>query len=196
MSTLDLNALLDEVHADIRGHVATGFLGAEAIVEAVLDPHGDDADPTILRPHAQRFVREVIAAQLAEQATWPALTDCDRLDAAFAALEAEGIICRQNFSCCGTCGSAEIWDEVAEAQDAGCPARGYAFYHGQDTESAVEGYGLYLNYGAVEEGEAAALGVANEIVARLEQHSLRVSWDGRRSRRIGVSLDWKRRWRA
>lgn len=60
----------------------------------------------------------------------------------------------------------------------------------------MEGYGLYLNYGAVEEGEAAALGVANEIVAKLEQHSLRVSWDGRWSRRIRVSLDWKRRWRA
>jgi hypothetical protein len=196
VSTLDLNSLLDEVHADIRGHVATGFLGAEAIVEAVLDRHGDDADPAILRPHAQRFVREVIAAQLVEQATWPALTDCDRLDAAFTALEGEGIICRQNFSCCGTCGSAEIWDEIAGAQEAGRPARGYAFYHVQDTESAVEGYGLYLNYGAVEEGEAAALAVANEVVARLERHGLRVSWDGRWSRRIGVSLDWKRRWRA
>ena len=36
-----------------------------------------------------------------------------RVDEALAALEAEGVISRQNFSCCGSCGSSEIWDEIA-----------------------------------------------------------------------------------
>ena len=72
-------------------------------------------------------------------------------------------------------------------------ARGYAFYHMQDTERATEGGSLYLNYGACEEGEAAALQVARDIVTRLEAHGLRTDWDGSWDQRIGVALDWKRR---
>jgi hypothetical protein len=151
------------------------------------------ADAAILRPHARRMVREILDMHLREQASWPIPTDCDRLDAAFAALEQAGIVCRQHFSCCGTCGVSEIWEEMDTARDTGLDVRGYAFYHVQDTESAVEGYGLYLNYGAVEDGEAPALAIAHEIVAALEQHRLRVHWDGQWSRRIGVALDWKRR---
>jgi hypothetical protein len=153
----------------------------------------DAADPAVLRPHAQRMVREILEEQLREQASWPQPTDCDRLDTAFAALEQVGIVCRQHFSCCGTCGSGEIWDEMEAARAGGRDVRGYAFYHVQDTESAVEGGGLYLNYGAVAEGEDAALVLAHEIVALLEQHGLHTHWNGEWSRRVGVALDWKRR---
>lgn len=50
-----------------------------------------------------------------------------------------------------------------------------------------------LNYGACEEGEDAALAIANDIVTQLEAHGLRTDWNGSWSQRIGVSLDWKRR---
>jgi hypothetical protein len=63
----------------------------------------------------------------------------------------------------------------------------------QDTESAANGYGLYLNYGAVEEGEEPALSVGNEIIDALQRHGLKTEWDGNWSNRIGVNLDWKRR---
>ncbi|MCS7072712.1 MAG: hypothetical protein NZM00_14500 [Anaerolinea sp.] len=193
MATPDIHTILDKLHGYIRREIAAGFESPAAIIESAVEYLGDEASPAILRPHAQRLVREILAAHLAEQATWPAITDCDRLDAAFAALEAGGIVCRQNFSCCGTCGAYEIWDEAAALEAAGTPVRGYAFYHVQDTESAVEGYGLYLSYGAATEGEAAALAIADEIVAALRQQGLRVDWNGQWSRRIGVLLDWKRR---
>ncbi|MBL7373657.1 hypothetical protein INQ23_30515, partial [Escherichia coli] len=60
-------------------------------------------------------------------------------------------------------------------------------------ESAVDGGGLYLNYGACDEGEDAALAVARDIVAELEAHGLETRWDGSWDQRIGVALDWKRR---
>jgi len=63
----------------------------------------------------------------------------------------------------------------------------------QDTESAADGRGLYLLYGAVEKGEKAALNVANEIIDALQRHGLRTQWTGSWSDRIGVMLDWKRR---
>lgn len=196
MTTSDFHAILDELHGYIRRDIAAGFAAPADIVEAAIECLSDEADPAILRPHARRMLRELLVEQLAKQASWPATTDCDRLDAACASLEASGIVCRQHFSCCGTCGSIEIWDEAAEVEAAGTPVRGYAFYHVQDTESAVEGYGLYLNYGAAAAGEAAALAIAGEIVAALEQQGLRVDWNGRWNRRIGVSLEWQRRWQV
>jgi hypothetical protein len=193
MSAPDLPAILDELHAAIRHDIAGGFETPEAIVDSVVELFSDQIDSAILRPHAERMVREILEDHLREQTIWSTPTDCDRLDAAFAALEQVGIVCRQHFSCCGTCGSVEIWDEMEAARTSGVDVRGYAFYHVQDTESAVEGGGLYLNYGAVADGEAAALTIAHAIVAGLEQHGLRTHWNGQWSRRIGVALDWKRR---
>src|SRR6266540_396816 len=161
MTTCDLPALLDAMHSSIRRDIAAGFETPDEIVDSVVDLFSDEADVAILRPHARRMVREILDAHLREQASWSTPTDCDRLDAVFAALQQAGIVCRQHFSCCGTCGAYEIWEEMDTARDAGLDVRGYAFYHVQDTESAVEGYGLYLNYGAVEDGEAAALAVAH-----------------------------------
>lgn len=189
----DFPALLDDVHSTVRAQVAAGFADGDAIIDTTLAIYEDEADPAVLLPYVERFVSEVISAHLDEQAHWPAVTDCDRLDTAFAELEQQGIVCRQNFSCCGTCGSAEIWDELATAEEAGLTVRGYAFYHIQDTESAVDGHGLYLNYGAIEDGEAAALQIAREVIATLERHGLRTTWNGRWSQRIGVTLDWQRR---
>jgi hypothetical protein len=108
-------------------------------------------------------------------------------------LEADGVISRQNFWCCGTCGASAIGQEMEDADKAGRPARGYVFYHEQDTESAVGGYGLHLNYGAREQTDEAAVTIGHEIVAHLNRHGLQTDWDGRIERRIAVSLDWKRR---
>ncbi len=177
----------------IRADVAGGFDDEDVILTNIADYFGDEIDPVLVRREAPRLLRETLAQHAAAEAAWPEVTDCDRLDAAFAALEADGVIARQNFSCCGTCGSGEIWDEIQTARDAGLPARGYAFYHVQDTESAVDGHGVYLGYGACEEGEGYALAVARDIVAELESHGLKTDWDGSWSTRIGVALDWKRR---
>lgn len=135
----------------------------------------------------------MVAAHEQDQETWPQTTDCDRLDSAFESLECAGILTRQDFSCCGTCGAFEIQDEMDKVVKSGKNVRGYAFYHMQDTESAVEGGGLYLNYGALQDGEAAAVEIGKEIAAILKQRGLEVFWDETWEKRIGVKMDWKRR---
>lgn len=177
----------------IKREVASGFYDEDTILTHAMDSFEDEFDPAFLRGEAQRLLREEIAAHARDQQDWPVRTDCDRLDDAFAALEANGVIARQNFTCCGTCGSTEIWDEIDAVGKAGGPTRGYTFFHMQDTERAAEGDGLYLNYGACEDGEEAALAVANDIVTQLEAHGLRTAWNGNWSQRIAVTLDWKRR---
>ena len=194
-TTTDLPALMDHIFGYIRQGVAAGFDTPDEMIEMAIEWGADEYEgEEDLVPHARRLFEQVLAIHKREEANWPKVTDCDRLDAAFARLEEAGIVCRQNFSCCGTCGSYEIWEEMEEAQAQGVAVRGYAFYHVQDTESAIEGYGLYLGYGATEEGEAAALAVGHEIVEALNEAGLTTTWNGQWSRRIGVTLDWKRRW--
>lgn len=185
--------VLKDVRDYIRHDVATGFDDPAAIVESAIEMFADELDAAVIEPHVRRILAEELAVHAGQQRGWPARTDCDKLDAAFATLEKNGVIARQHFTCCGTCGSTEIWDEMAAVERVGGAARGYAFYHWQDTEAAVDGSGLMLNYGASEEGEAAALIIAREIVAELERHGLVTDWNGSWDKRIGVKLDWKRR---
>jgi hypothetical protein len=185
--------VLSEVRAQIRRDLIAGFDDTKTIIQSAVEVFESDVEPSILENHARLCFDEELAAHTARQSTWPKTTDCDRLDAAFVALEKSGVISRQHFSCCGNCGSTEIWGEIADVQEAGGQARGYTFFHVQDTEAAVDGHGLCLNYGACEEGEAAAIAIGHDIVTELERHGLTTDWNGSWDRRIGVALDWKRR---
>ncbi len=134
-------------------------------------------------------------------ASWPQVTDCDRLDAAFEDLNVQGIMARHHWTCCGNCGAAQMYDEFARVKRhrAGAPITGYAFYHIQDTESAADGGGLYLSYGACnekisdEEYERLSLQTARLVCDVLKKHALRVDWNGEYSKRIAVQLNWQRR---
>jgi len=106
------------------------------------------------------------------------------------------VVARQHFTCCQSCGHAEIGHEIAQAlqlRGAAGAILGYAFYHWQDTESAVDDGTLCLAYGATRDGKAAALEVGHSIVRALKEAGLSAEWDGDLGRRIVVKLDWKRR---
>jgi hypothetical protein len=53
-----------------------------------------------------------------------------RLQAAFRRLRREGYAARMNFSCCGTCGSYELSQEVTKRRLAG-----YVFWHRQANDA-------------------------------------------------------------
>lgn len=182
-------ALRDLVRRDVAG----GFYDDDAILTNANDVFEEELPRPLLRVEASAALRAALADHRAAEQAWSDSTDCDRLDAAFDALEAEGIVARQNFTCCSTCGASEIWDEIEAAQEEGISVDGYAFFHMQDTESAVEGHGLYLNYGACEQDEDAAIAIGHRIVEQLEAHGLTVGWDGRWDQRISVALEWRKR---
>jgi len=184
---------LEEMRDHVRRDVAAGFSDPDDIARNAVEMLSDQHDAEELESAAERLTREAIQAHLLAQATWPQTTDCDRLGAAFEELEKEGIVARQNFTCCQNCGHYEIGGEIAAARKAGGEVRGYTFYHMQDTESAVECGGLYLAYAALAQGDDAGVAIGREIVRALQHHRLKTEWDGSSSQRIHVSLDWKRR---
>ena len=171
--------VLEWVRDRIRRDIASGYYDSEQIVENARNDVGDELPADVAESEARRLLPIMLAEHVEAQANWPERTDYDRLAAAF--------------SCCGTCGSAEIWDELEAVRAAGGPVSGYTFFHMQDTDSAVDGDDLYLNYGASVDGEDAALAVAHEIVEQLQAHGLQTTWTGSWNQRIGVQLDWKRR---
>jgi len=191
--TMDEAELLDVLHDYVRREIAAGLETPDEIVRVAVLIWGDEMDPERLRSRAAALTDERLADHLREQQGWPAVTDCDRLDQAFAELEREGIVCRQDFTCCSRCGSRDIWDEIEQAQAEGVEVRGYAFYHSQDTDAAVDNGGLYLAYGGVASDEDGDVAVGCAIEEALQRNGLRTDWNGNPRRRIYVEVEWRRR---
>ena len=142
---------------------------------------------------ATRLTDRMLARHFALQHSWLDETDCDRLEEAFAELDRHGIVARQNFACCQSCGHAEIWEAIDDTMQYR-PVLGYVFFHQQDTDNAVQGGYLYLAYGAVDGSSSKSLRVGHEVVAALQRAGLPVEWSGDLNKRICIpNLDWRRR---
>ncbi|MFI9008770.1 DUF6891 domain-containing protein [Actinosynnema sp. NPDC053489] len=193
-----------EVEEHARAVVHGGFTALDDAVRDVAE-HFED-EPAVTPRAVRRVVERVWRERAAEQAGWPATTDVDRLLAAFAALDRGGIVARADFTCCQTCGHAEIGAEAAG------PARGYVFFHRQDTEGAVARGRLWLAFGsfagsagpgaadpaaadpAPADLAAADEAVGREVVAALAAGGLPVEWNGSVRTRIEVGpITWRKR---
>jgi len=185
--------VLDHLREFIANRVHEGFDSAHEIIENAQNLAYERFDRDDLLPEINRLTAEALLFHQSEQAEGDAATDCDRLDSAFAALNAQGIVARQHFSCCNNCGFTEIWDEV-EKEEKQHPVEGYVFYHLQCTERAIKTGQLLMAYGCVEEDPQAFRGVANKIVAELCKAGLKASWGGTEHHPIMVDgLVWRRR---
>src|SRR5262249_51814859 len=127
--------LFDALHDWLEVQVAAGYGPLEDIVDDAVEVFAEQCDDrAALREVARRLVDRAATAAAGAEQSWPEVTDCDRLDAAFDELDAAGVVARQHFSCCGTCGDTEIRDEMQQAVKDGVPVRGFTFFHVQDTE--------------------------------------------------------------
>jgi len=157
-----------EMRELIARDIATGFEAPADIVTSVVDLFASDYPDTpaaSLREMAEELVTRAIQEHVEAQAKWPAATDCDRLDRAFAELEEKGILCRQNFSDCLSGGHDAMQKEVAGAREQGRDIRGYTFFHAQDTDAVIESGAVFLAFGAVPASdEHVALAVLSTLV--------------------------------
>ncbi len=184
---------LQELRLFIALEVQAGFSSRESIVNEAVDYMLDEYSPEWLEEKAASITDELLAWHYSNQLVWQDATDCDRLDEAFAELDRMGIVARQNFSCCQTCGHVEIGDEI-DLTASHRPVNGYVFYHQQDTDTAVQHGYLYLAYGAISGRETESLIVAQQVCEVLEKHSLQTDWNGSIHTRICIPLlEWKRR---
>lgn len=115
----------------------------------------------------------------------PNLKGRQKLTKAFSLLRKEGLIAKQNFSCCGSCGSYEI-SEIGEVKgkETGKYPAGYVFYHRQDTDTLKRNgvvylrYGTFENNGKVRKGSLPSVEVGYSIVEAMKNVGLETEWDG------------------
>lgn len=178
-----------------------GFHAPDAVRQSAIEYFSDEHGEDQILDCINEILEQAIAARQAEHATWPKVTDCDRLDAAFEELNRMGIMARHDWACCSNCGRAEMPDEFdrLDGQCNGVPIIGYSFYHQQDTERAAEGDGLSLNFGSTEAADnedayiQQCLKVAQTVQQVLEKHGLTVLWNGTYEQRPHVAMQWRRR---
>jgi hypothetical protein len=140
-------------------------------------------------------IDQAIAEKEQTKKTWPAVTDNDRLDKVFAALNASGIIALQNAGFTPEDGYEDFREALGQASDVG-RIRGYCYFDNQDTEGAVAGDGLTLSFGPtdpkLEETQGVAIG--QEVRDLLVKEGLNVVWNGSYKSRISITpFDWKKR---
>jgi hypothetical protein len=201
-------------------HVAAGRDANDAVAWVAADaedqlaprpPTGIVARRAFLQQLAKCVVGDALLEHHRRQSQWSQPTDCDRLDRAFVRLGRSGIIGRHDFTCCQTCGHAEIEPHLWFASKVStAPIWGYVFYHMQDTDRAVQGGRLFLRFGAFDGGggggarqrhpglraaEDAATACGREIVAALTAEGLcPPEWPGEDpGTAISVQLRWMRR---
>lgn len=117
-----------------------------------------------------------------------------RLTAAFAALNAMGIVAIENAGYTQSDG----WDDVNEIAtrllDSGKRPRAGVFYHGQDRKRGKKGEGLFLTFGSYAEQntDADSIAVGHIIVDVLKAHGFQPEWNGTLAARLHTGrFDWR-----
>lgn len=168
--------------------VWSGLYESEEVREMMDDLLEPDCDVDEL----EAFIEREFERKVAAEASWPAETDCDRLDGVFDRLHEDGICALSNAGYTMSDGRSDVAEAVGEAPKG--QYHGYCFYHGQDVERAVDGDGLMIAFGDLADDEARSLAVGRQVAEALSGAGFEVSWNGTVATRISIpSFDWKRR---
>jgi Domain of unknown function (DUF6891) len=181
-----------------RDLVRSGFETRDSIVASVSECIEEDkeefGEPVDIQSLVESSVDQEIQDLVIEQDAWDRPTDCDRLDSAFEQLKSSGILAQHHYTCCGTCGNFELPLHIQYESTLDRKWRGYAFYHVQDTESAIYGSGQCLSFGSVAQGEKESVAIGHEITNALREHGFEVKWNGSIEQRISFQMEWKMPW--
>ncbi|WP_371482018.1 hypothetical protein [Kitasatospora sp. NBC_00315] len=177
--------VLHDARERARELIRGGFQEPDEIAEALVDYLDEQG---LTEGQAERIVAPLWEERLTEQVGWPEITDVDRLVEAFDQLESDGVVTAMDFTCCNSCGYAEIGGEADDE------SRGFVFFHEQDTERAAAGGGLTLRFGGFRHSEEETAEIGREIVAALAEAGLNAKWSGSPDEVITVApLTWLHR---
>jgi hypothetical protein len=201
--------------AMINLHVWSGLHSPQEIERIVLDEcfreeDLTEAEKTWIGEELERAWSE----KLEEEKGWPALTDWDRLDAAFASLDAGGIMAMHDAgvepSDCPSMVATAYHARGAEKSG----VVGYCLYQWRDIEDAIgidpqaaigidpaalstrrRRHGIKLHFGDIDGDPQRGVEVGRRIAAAVEDAGLRTTWDGTIDQRIIVDMHWQKRYR-
>jgi len=168
--------------------VKAGYDSRDRIIDLVSTKEGASRDLVAAE------VDRALAEHAKEQATWKGRTDCDKLDAAFAALEKEGIFVRPHFETSQDAADPLLEAEAKRFRAAGRPVRGWAYWNESTTKLAIDEGSLFIIYGGLGKTDESWGAIAATIETRLKAAGLKAEWPYRTAAYpVNVTLDWKKR---
>lgn len=186
-----------ETEAQLREQAWNIVIRGEANADEFVDAATEEG--LLEKDVAERVFQFVLEARRRQLGSWLTLPTT-ALTRAFEELDSIGIVARQDFSCCGSCGASEIWDERPEDAQ----SFGYVFFDLQSTESLLESNEVHVSYGAfpdsfITEAEWSALDekardalYAGKVVALMNdvvfpvfrKHNIDVEWNNDLGKKI------------
>ena len=182
----------EDIRQWVRSYVWSGEYDADEVALLIEDQlgDGDEVDEGWLR----KQIRGEVAAKRKAEKTWPKVTDCDRLDRAFLALERQGLIALHIAGFTQADGLDEVEEAYREAGGKKSKYAGHCFYTEQDQEGALDGSGLFIGFGHLTGDDARGVEVGRVLRAALEREGLSVEWEGTIKTRLFVKgFRWQRR---
>ncbi|MCX5745948.1 MAG: hypothetical protein NT062_26010 [Proteobacteria bacterium] len=186
--------VLAKIHQEVSWRVDGGYDTREQIAQraaaAVARDWAGDVAGIV-----SRELDASLEAHAKAEATWQGLTDGDKLDRAFAALERDGILTRPHFLATQDEASEAMKGEMARAKSAGRQIIGWVYFTESDTHAAMTNKMMGLFASAPKPGDAASRVIIRKVIARLKAQGLSVDWpyeDLAYPINI-IKLDWKKR---
>jgi len=173
----------------IKQWVWSGYYLAEHVHDMLQDILEDGVD--------EDSMHQAIDAEFEKKAqaenTWEPVTDCDRLDGAFGKLDKMGICACQNAGYTMSDGYTEIAEALASRGKENY--QGYCFFHEQDVERALQGHGLTIAFGDLNDNPDKTIAVGQTVKRVLEEAGFDIAWDGTAKTRLNIpTISWQRRY--
>jgi hypothetical protein len=126
-----------------------GFVPPDELPDCMVELLAPEFEPARVRQVSVELLSKMLAKRRREMRSWPRVTDCDRLDAAFEELHTLGILARHELGE----RDEEIGEEFAELDGRweGIPITGYVFYTAEDILIACLKGVLPLHIGTFDE---------------------------------------------
>lgn len=120
-----------------------------------------------------------------------------KLSEAFKLLRKEGLIAKQNFACCGSCGCYEIGEQAkARAKKFGKFPKGFVFYNRQSTQGMYQTGTVHLSYGCFETRNGKQRKecfsdeeIGNLVVDKMSEVGLATEWNGDTGKCVLVDVE-------
>lgn len=149
---------------------------------------------TIPSKRLRALIKAEAARHKAEQKSWPAVTDCDRLDEAFVSLERNDILALHNAGATASEGIDEMSERYHEAGGAASGIVGYCFYHRQDMEYALDYHELSLAFRDINGDRRKGVAIGRHVRGALEAAGLQVHRSGAIKDKLSIqNFHWQRR---
>ena len=189
----DIDDLREEAEEAILTHVWGGEYGPDEVCIIIGEEiFGDDEEQV---EWTEAAVRRAFAEKRKAERTWPKVTDCDRLDRVFTALEKRGVLTDSDDTALTQSDGFEAVEELYRDEGGKKSAFvGYCFYTSQDRQAALAGDGLMLAYGHFTDHAKKGVEIGQIVREEFERAGFTVEWEGTLNRRILLKgFNWQRR---